>query len=53
MKAFLELLNRVRENEDDKLAFAAVTSGMQISNIQDKQTNPMHNGTGPNNATSG
>jgi hypothetical protein len=37
MRAFLELVNRVRDSEDDKLAYAAVATGIQVSNVQDKQ----------------
>ena len=31
------MVNRVRENEDDKVAFAAVSSGIQMQNLQEKQ----------------
>ena len=36
MKLYLEFVNRVKDIEDEKLAFQAVTPGMPIPNIPEK-----------------
>ena len=39
MKLFLEFTNRVKDADDEKAAYAAVTPGMPIPNISEKQIN--------------
>ena len=36
LRIFLEFMNRIKDADDEKAAYAAVTPGMPVSNITEK-----------------